>query len=413
MTECRHCRQAVSATARYCEHCGGPLADDGVSTEISRRIQALMARGEKIEAIRVLREATGLGLAEAKHWVESAIHPSVPPDSSNVDRELLTLLESNQKIEAIKRLRERTQMGLKEAKDYVEALAARHGRITKQTTGCMTVILVGISLVLGTASIFAADPPAKPAAEAWQIHRLNSAAQADATQIRVLIPDRIEAGKRLPVLYVLPVEAKLENHYGDGLTEIRRHDIHNKYGLICVAPTFSHLPWYADHPTDQSIRQETYFVKDVVPLVDRLYATQANRDGRWLLGFSKSGWGAWSLLVRHPDLFGRAAAWDAPLEMHRYDLYGAGQVFGTQTHFDTYRVLPALKQSDALLQSPTRLVLTGYDNFRSQHETAHGKLDEWKIPHVYRDGPQRKHVWDSGWVPEAVELLAGLKPTIK
>ena len=182
---------------------------------------------------------------------------------------------------------------------------------------------------------------------------------------------------------------------------------------IFVAPTFSRLPWYADHPTDQSIRQETYFVKDVVPLVDRLYATQANRDGRWLLGFSKSGWGAWSLLVRHPDLFGRAAAWDAPLEMHRYDLYGAGQVFGTQTHFDTYRVLPALKQSDALLQSPTRLVLTGYDNFRSQHETAHGKLDDWKIPHVYRDGPQRKHVWDSGWVPEAVELLAGLKPTIK
>ena len=54
-------------------------------------------------------------------------------------------------------------------------------------------------------------------------------------------------------------------------------------------------------------------------------------------------------------------------------------------------------------------MLTGYDNFRNQHETAHRQLDEWKIPHVYSDGPKRKHVWNSGWVEEAVDLLAGLK----
>ncbi|MBS0202116.1 MAG: hypothetical protein JSS49_04390 [Planctomycetes bacterium] len=274
------------------------------------------------------------------------------------------------------------------------------------------IILVGVILALWAASVFASDPPAQSNGS-WQVHPLKSETQAGPTQIRVLVPDRVEAGKRMPVLYVLPVEANLESHYGDGLAEIQRQDIHNKYGLICAAPTFAHLPWYADHPTDRSIRQESYFVQEVVPLVERLYPAQADRDGRWLLGFSKSGWGAWSLLVRHPDLFGRAAAWDAPLDMPRFDLYGAGQVFGTQAQFETYRILPALQKSEALLQSPTRLVLTGYDNFRIQHETAHRQLEEWKIPHVYRDGPKRKHVWDSGWVPEAVELLAGLKPTNK
>ena len=32
-------------------------------------------------------------------------------------------------------------------------------------------------------------------------------------------------------------------------------------------------------------------------------------------------------------------------------------------------------------------------------------MSELKIPHLYKDGPQRKHDWHSGWVSEAVELL--------
>ena len=28
-----------------------------------------------------------------------------------------------------------------------------------------------------------------------------------------------------------------------------------------------------------------------------------------------------------------------------------------------------------------------------------------KVPHVYRDGPKRQHIWESGWLTEAVELL--------
>ena len=103
------------------------------------------------------------------------------------------------------------------------------------------------------------------------------------------------------------------------------------------------------------------------------------------------------MLLRHPDLFGRAAAWDAPLDMQRFDLYGAGQVFGTQDHFESYRVLPAAMGCMSLTDGPPRLVLTGFDNFRSQHETAHRQLEEWRVPHIYRDGPQRKHVWNSGW----------------
>jgi hypothetical protein len=58
--------------------------------------------------------------------------PSAPPDGSpagarraldpNVERELQALVASQQTITAVKRVRELTGMGLKEAKDYVESL---------------------------------------------------------------------------------------------------------------------------------------------------------------------------------------------------------------------------------------------------------------------------------------------------
>ncbi len=443
MPPCPACGNTISDTARFCESCGAPVAEPpSIHAELADRVRRLLADGQNIQAIKLLREATGVGLAEAKHAVE-AIQRGEFITAAGLDKdfegELLQLLQTGQKIEAIQRYRKQNPCGLKEAKDFVEALAAQRGIVAPQG-GCLGVLLgLMIAFLIATACLARAGnatiSPGEKSVEGWMTHRVESEFQAQPTEIRVLLPDKLDPAKRHPVLYVLPVEAGRESKYGDGLAEVKRCDLHNKHGLICVAPTFAHLPWYADHSTDKTIRQETYFVKVVVPFIDRTYQhrrmdapsvrSQADSDGRgvhpthdekesrWLLGFSKSGWGAWSLLARHPDLFGKAAAWDAPLDMPRFDLYGAGAIFGTQEHYETYRVLPVLAKSPAFASPPSRLVLTGYDNFRSQHETAHRLLDAAKIPHVYRDGPKLKHIWNSGWVEEAVELLAGLTVSAK
>lgn len=419
MRDCAHCHQPVAEFAVNCPACGASLpADRGVPSELIVRIRGLLVSDQKIEAIRALREATGIGLAEAGQFVEAEVTRLAgrieESTDAQLDQELLALLRAGQKIQAIKQYRTRTNSGLKEAKDYIDGLAARHGIIASNKAGCLGVMLaLGVALFLAKAWVLGEDrlvasPVPTRSPDGWLVHSINSPFQAATTEVKVLLPDRLEPDQRYKVLYVLPVEANNEHRYGDGLAEVKRCNLHNKYNLICVAPTFSHLPWYADHPTDKSIQQESYFVKVVVPLIEQQYPARQDRDGRWLLGFSKSGWGAWSLLMRHSDLFGRAAAWDAPLDMQRYDLYGAGQVFGTQDHFESYRVLPAARACKPLADGSPRLVLTGYDNFRSQHETAHRQLEEWRIPHIYRDGPQRKHVWQSGWLEEAVELLAGL-----
>jgi S-formylglutathione hydrolase FrmB len=268
---------------------------------------------------------------------------------------------------------------------------------------CALVFLVG-SLVPGTdPSVTISD--AKKDKDGILIHEVRSPYQAGTTQIRVLLPDKPLKSQGYPVVFVLPVEAGAENRYGDGLLEVKNLGLHNKLQAVFVAPTFTHLPWYADHPTKADIRQEGYFLKVVVPWIEKTYPVQAEAGGRFLLGFSKSGWGAFSLLLRHPDVFAKAAAWDAPLLMDRPGRYGSGDIFGTPENFEPYQITKLLKARADTFQKGKRLILLGYGNFRDQHEEVHALMQKLQIDHDYRDGPARKHDWDSGWVAEAVELL--------
>jgi len=246
---------------------------------------------------------------------------------------------------------------------------------------------------------------ARQDANGWLVHTVKSEFQAGETEIRVLVPDDPKPAQPYATLYVLPVEAGDGRRWGNAQQEIRRHELHNTHHLVCVYPTFSHLPWYADHPQQTTIRQESYFLRVVVPFVERTYPVRHDSAGRLLVGFSKSGWGAFSLLLRHPDRFGKAAAWDAPLAMAQPNRYGMEEIFATQENFERYRITSLLRQRAEELRTGTRLIQLGYGNFRDQYLTVESLLDELHISHVFRDGPQRPHAWDSGWLPEAVCLL--------
>lgn len=268
-----------------------------------------------------------------------------------------------------------------------------------------------MNVVILAPLLFAAEPTPVSVTEAQKrpdgvlVHEVRSPFQAGTTLIRVLQPDAKPGDKPWPVVYVLPVEKGAESRYGDGLAEVKKLDLPNKLRAAFVAPTFSHLPWYADHPTNPELRQETYFLKVVVPFVENTYPVRAERDGRLLLGFSKSGWGAFVLLLRHPDIFGRAAAWDAPLMLDAPGRYGSGDIFGTPENFDRYRFTTLVKENSKHLRETTRLLLHGYGSFRGDHEQAHALMDRLNVKHVYRDGPPRKHDWHSSWVKELAESL--------
>lgn len=105
-------------------------------------ISAEMRQGNKIQAVKLYREATGCGLAEAKNAVESMeagfSHSTeaaeLPPTfrsglTPELRSKVLAALRAKKKIEAIKNYREATGLGLAESKDAVEAMEgeARQG----------------------------------------------------------------------------------------------------------------------------------------------------------------------------------------------------------------------------------------------------------------------------------------------
>jgi S-formylglutathione hydrolase FrmB len=141
------------------------------------------------------------------------------------------------------------------------------------------------------------------------LHTPDPRFQQHATCLYVLLPDGYNQRQPYRVLYLLPVASGNTREAIDTLAAL---NIHNRYQVIIAQPTFSDMPWYGDHATDSSCRQASYLRHAVVPLVDSLYATVRRAEGRLLLGFSKSGWGAFSLIARYPDFFGYAASWDAP-----------------------------------------------------------------------------------------------------
>ena len=122
----------------------------------------------------------------------------------------------------------------------------------------------------------------------------------------------VRPATQYPVLYVLPVYAN-PKPAAAAINQARAENLHNRFDLICVTPSFDTIPWYFDDPADPRIRQDAYMVHAVVPFVEKKYPAAAEPRGRLLVGFSKSGWGAFTLLLRHPDVFGRAASFDAPL----------------------------------------------------------------------------------------------------
>jgi large subunit ribosomal protein L7/L12 len=119
---------------------------------LDAELQALVAAGRKIEAIKRYRELTGVGLKEAKDAVEAMMRGASLPSRESADSpfesEIVSLLQGGKKIAAIKLYREKTGVGLKEAKDFIEALAADRRIAAPARSGCLGVLLIVAAIIL-------------------------------------------------------------------------------------------------------------------------------------------------------------------------------------------------------------------------------------------------------------------------
>lgn len=247
-----------------------------------------------------------------------------------------------------------------------------------------------------------------PQEEKVIVFTLSSEFQSQATKIRILLPDNLVQERSYPVLYILPTRPDRWDFWWDSpILEAVKYDIANKYQVICVAISLEKMPWFADHPTNPLIRQESFILKKVIPYIDHRYPTIAEKSGRYLLGFSKSGWGAFSLLLRNPDMFHKAASWDAPMMFDTLDVWGSGlsENFGTRENFKKYHIPTLLSRDANTYQKEDRFVLMGYSHKSDHVQKVHILMNNLGVQHTYDNTEKRRHSWHSGWFMQAVEYL--------
>jgi len=236
---------------------------------------------------------------------------------------------------------------------------------------------------------------AMAAGVSYEVETIESRHQATPTFLRVARP------KKRPVkrtVLVLPVIAGTTAQWGDGFYEALALRWPERYGVQVAAPSFAHVPWYADHPVNPKIAQEKFLLEEIVPRL----------PGKILLiGFSKSGNGALTLLLRNPDKFAAAAAWDSPLLLDAPGKYESGVVYGTPENFAAYAI-PALFERRASEFRTPRISITGYASFQKDTDGAHEKLVALGIPHHYANATRRAHHWASGWMEESMAALDGM-----
>jgi hypothetical protein len=226
--------------------------------------------------------------------------------------------------------------------------------------------------------------------------------------LRVLAPTHPRLGVRHNFLFVLPVQPGLNADFGDGLATLQALDAQDTYNLTIIAPSFGIDPWYADNPVNAGVQYETYLTTELVPWAEHNLSV-TGREQNWLLGFSKSGFGAQDLILKHPGMFTLAASWDLPADMTTDTEFGTDSEagYGTdanfQQNYELSRAFVAARRGPFL--SATRIWVGGYGLYQTDDTDYAALLTSLGIRHTTEPMTQMAHTWDGGWVPDALAAL--------
>jgi ribosomal protein L7/L12 len=130
------------------------------SVQFSSAVKEQLEKGNKIEAIKILREETGINLKEAKELIDNAINKRIHPgdniknnDNIYIPENVLDYLREGKKIDAIKALRHETGLGMKDFKDTVEKVLLENPEIKlkyddETKRGVINFLLFTLAIIL-------------------------------------------------------------------------------------------------------------------------------------------------------------------------------------------------------------------------------------------------------------------------
>ena len=249
-----------------------------------------------------------------------------------------------------------------------------------------------------------------------QVYDITNAVGSEPIAVRVLTPQDPSTDYPHSFLYALPVEGGLaQSTYGSGLDELANLDVEDQYNATIIEPIFPMDSWYADNPNDPTIDYET-FVADILPQwVDSNFSTTGTEQNL-LVGFSKSGYGALDLELKHPSVFSAVAAFDFPGDMTSYDDYGSSSAddYGTQANFqDNYEMNASfIDAHDASFTAQDRILISEGPAFTTQVTDFGNLLTSEGVMYTSLNQTNDAHNWSGGWLSGAIAGLYGLEQNL-
>jgi putative tributyrin esterase len=246
--------------------------------------------------------------------------------------------------------------------------------------------------------------------------RFRSTTVGKALPYNVILPRDYHTSRttRYPVLYLLH---GLDGHYDNWTTKTNVADYASRYRMIVVAPE-GNDGWYTDSATVPGDKYESYFLKELIPDVQKRYRTIESRYGRAVAGLSMGGYGALKFGLKSPATFAFAASISGTLdivsstedelknlEWIRKSVVSVFGPEGSETRkandiFEITRAMPAAR----IAALPYIYFDCGNDDVLCASSGRFAALlREKKIPHEYRQLPGN-HSW-AYWDQQVQEVL--------
>ncbi len=137
------------------------------------------------------------------------------------------------------------------------------------------------------------------------IYRLPSKFLDREIPFAVIFPKNYEkTAAKFPVLYLLH---GLFGHFDNWLTntEILEYAADCPFFIVCAEGGDG---WYADSPHLPHHFYESYFLRELIPAVEKEFKVEANRSKRMIAGLSMGGYAAFKFAFRRPEMFCFAAS---------------------------------------------------------------------------------------------------------
>lgn len=124
-----------------------------------------------------------------------------------------------------------------------------------------------------------------------------------------------------------------------------------------------------------------------------------------LVGFSKSGLGAWNIARTIPDLVAGTIIFDAPVARESLPSWGTVPFYEDDSSWQEDLPLHTIDMFQTVMPDIHQLVLISGPVFHDEMCRLSGELTKIGLRHAFLSRPHLKHHWNSGWIEEGLNEL--------